>query len=143
MTSKPSGGDCHPVAVAHPHRIFLPNLPETVEQRAGFENFDIGAAKLSGMPAFDAAAKLATKRLLAVTDCKDRQATVDQALRRAGRAFGRHRSWPTRQDDAARLHPRKRFCRAVEGGDFAIDPGFADAPCDKLGHLTAEIDDQN
>ena len=38
---------------------------------------------------------------------------------------------------------RQRRLRLVVGHDLAIDPGLAHAPRDELGHLAAEIDDQN
>ncbi len=48
----------HPVAVAHPHRIFLALDPDALEDRAVGDDFDLGATELAVMPAFDLAAKL-------------------------------------------------------------------------------------
>ena len=41
------------------------------------------------------------------------------------------------------LQPRERLVGAVERRDLAIDPGLAHPPGDQLGHLAAEIDDED
>ena len=46
------------VAVAHPDRIALADLPEAVEERARRLDLDIGAAELGGVAALDLAAEL-------------------------------------------------------------------------------------
>ena len=44
---------------------------------------------------------------------------------------------------AAGLSAAMRRLGLVEGMDLAIDAALAQAPGDELGHLTAEIDDQD
>jgi hypothetical protein len=78
--------------------------------------------------------------LLAIADAQDRQAAVEQHLRRAG-AVGGHAG--DRKDDALGLHPLERGFGLRERRDFGIDPGFAHAPGDQLRDLAAEIDDQD
>ena len=41
------------------------------------------------------------------------------------------------------LQPREGLVGAVERRDLAIDPGLAHPPGDQLGHLAAEIDDED
>ena len=57
-----------PIAMAHPHRIAAADLPDAVEQRAGFADMDIGTAELAGVATLDGAAELQRQRLLAVAD---------------------------------------------------------------------------
>lgn len=48
-----------------------------------------------------------------------------------------------RQDLAAGPHPLEGFLGRGKGRDLAADARLADAACDELGGLTAEIDDQD
>ena len=48
-----------------------------------------------------------------------------------------------RENHASRPHPLEGFLRRVEGNDLAIDLFLAHAPRDQLGHLRAEIDDED
>ena len=54
-----------------------------------------------------------------------------------------HRFRPAGEDHAARLHGVEGFGGLLERHDLAIDPLLAHAPRDQLGHLRAEIDDEN
>src|SRR5690606_16742187 len=65
------------VAVAHPHRIFLANFPDTLEQRAFLEDLDLCTPELTTVSALDLATQLGGKNLLSVTDRKNREARVD------------------------------------------------------------------
>ena len=47
------------------------------------------------------------------------------------------------EDDALGLEPLERLLGGVERRDFAIDARLADAPRDELGHLAAEVDDED
>ena len=135
------------VAMAHPDLMPLPDLPEAVEQHAAFGNGQIGAAELAALAGLvaraDLAAELVRHHLLAVADAEDRQAAVEQDLRRAGTAFLGHAGRRSRQDDALGLQPVKGLLGAVERSDLRIDPGLADPAGDKLRDLRAEIDDQD
>ena len=68
LTVKPCGQLGDAVAVAHPDGIALADLPDAVEQRARLDDVDLGAAELGGVSAFDCAAELYGRRLLAVAD---------------------------------------------------------------------------
>ena len=68
--------------------------------------------------------------------CEDR-------FRRARAARFRHRRRPAREDDRLGLQPLERLARLRERMDLAIDSGLAHPPCDELGHLGAEVDDED
>ena len=140
------GGDL--VAVAHPHLVALADAPQPVEQGAILGHGEEGAAELAaalaiGAARLDRAAKLVAHDLLAVADAEDRELAVEQSLRGARAAFLGHAGGRAGEDDAARRKPFERRLGIVEGRDLAIDAGFAHAAGDKLGHLAAEIDDQD
>src|SRR5690606_24289594 len=94
------------VAMAHPHRVFAADLPEAVEQRTGFENFDIRAAELRSEPALDHAAELRHQRLLAVADAEDRHARFESGLRRAWAVGSRHARRPPGENDGLGVETR-------------------------------------
>ena len=71
------------VAVAHPHRIALAGLPDAVEESAGLDDLDLGAAEFAGMAALDRAAELLGHGLLAVADAEHRHADSKIACGRA------------------------------------------------------------
>ena len=118
-------------------------LPHAVEQRGTVRDLDFGAAELAMMAALDLAAELLRHRLLAVADAKDRNAGLVERRRRQRRAFLVHRRRPAGQDHRLRPHLAKRAFGLLERHDFRIHALLAHAPRDELGHLRAEIDDQN
>ncbi len=96
------------------------------------------------MAALDLAAQLQRQRLLAVADGEDRHVRVEHRLRRARAALLGHRGRTAREDHALGLHAARRpRRRGLERVDFAIDAGLAQAARDQLGHLRAEIDDED
>ena len=121
----------------------LARLPQAVEQRAVAGDLDEGAAELAMVGRRDPAAELLRHGLLAVADAEDRQARVEEVLRRARAVVPRHRGGAAGEDDALRLQPLERLVGAVERRDLAIDAGLAHPPRDQLGHLAAEIDDED
>ena len=131
------------VAMAHPDGITTSDFPETVKQRAGLLDLDIGAAEFGGVTTLDDTAELSRQCLLAVADAEDRHIVLEYDLRRARTAFRGHRSRTTGEDDAFGLEFLERGVRVLEGVDFAVDAGFANATRDQLRHLAAEIDDEN
>ena len=139
------GGDL--VAVAHPHLVPLADLPQAVEQRAILGDGDEGspefALPLALVAGFDPAAELVAHHLLAVADAEDRQARLEQHLRRARAPFLRHPGGRSRQDDPFRLHPLIRRLGQAERRNLAIDAGFPHPARDQLRHLTAEVDDED
>ena len=69
------------------------------------------------------------------------------AAKMAGSADGRlaldHRGRAARQDDGLGVELLDLgLVDRLEGVDFAVDPGFAQAAGDQLGDLGTEIDDQ-
>src|SRR6516165_6302707 len=95
------------------------------------------------MPTLDLAAERSHHGLLAITDAQHWNARGEQRLRRLRRAGLVHAGWPTRKDNGARPLRRDRGLGLAVGNDLGIDAGLAHAPCDKLGHLAAEIDDED
>jgi len=91
----------------------------------------------------DAAAELMGHRLQAVADAEHRQARGEDLIRRAGRAFVRHRGRSAGKDHTLGLQALERLRRRLERRDLAVDADLADAPRDQLRHLAAEIDDQD
>ena len=107
------------VAVAHPDRIALADLPDAVEERALLLDLDVGAAELGGMSALDLAAELHRRRLLAVADREDRQALLEHRLRRARRALRGHRGRAAREDDGLRARAARSPPRRVLNGTIS------------------------
>src|ERR1700743_1909300 len=105
-------------------------------------HMDIGAAEFAVMAAFHLAAQLGAHGHLAITDAQHGHAHLEHALRRARRVGVGDAGGPARKDDGARFLVQ-RGVRLVVRHDLAIDAGFADAPCDQLCDLAAEINDQN
>ncbi len=133
----------HAVAMGHPDLMARAGRPEAVEQFAILLDIEEGAAEFAVMAAFDLAAELGAHGLLAIADAEDRKTAVEQHLRRPRAAFIQRGSRASRQDDRLGLQPVEAFFGRLEGDDFAIDAGFADAACDQLRYLAAEIDDEN
>ena len=131
------------VAVAHPYLMPLAHRPQAVEQQAFLGHRQEGAAELARIPRLDRATELVAHHLLAVTDAEDRHAGIEHYLRRTRRSFLGHPGGRSRQDDALGLQPLEGGFSALERGDLAIDPGLAHAARDQLGHLAAEIDDED
>ena len=131
------------VAVAHPHDVALAGLPDAVEQRALGADGDLGAAELAVVAALDLAAELLGHRHLAVADAEHRHAGLEDRLRRARAALVGHRGRAAGEDHRLGLRASAKAALGVlERRDLAIDPGLAHPPGDQLGHLAAEIDDQ-
>ncbi len=133
----------HPVAVAHPDRVLLALLPDALEQRRVLGDQHLGAAKFPVVPGLDLAAELMRHRLLAVADAQHRDARLEQRLRRQRRVLVEHRGGAAGQDHRRGFHRGERLGRLLERHDLAIDLLLAHPPRDELGHLGAEIDDQD
>ena len=131
------------VAMAHPHLVALARLPDAVEERVRCLHLDIGAAEFAMIGRLDLAAKLVADRLFAIANAEDRKTARVNSVGRLGRGLFMDAGRAARQDDALEARPGKRLLGGLEGDDFRIDPGFADAAGDELGELGAEIDDQN
>ena len=133
----------HAVAVAHPHRITLPDLPHALIERRRLDHFDFGAAKLAVMAGLDLAAELLRHRLFAVADAQHRHAGLIDRHRCERRVLFKDRGRSAGEDHAFRPQVAQRFLGLLERHDLAIDMFLADPPRDQLGDLRAEIDDQD
>ena len=108
ITRKPLRRRGDAVAVAHPDRIALADLPDAVEQRRRLGHLDLGAAEFAVMAGLDLAAELMRHGLLAVADAEHRHAGLVDRLRRERRVLVEHRGRPAGEDHALRLHLAKR-----------------------------------
>ncbi len=135
------GGDL--VAMAHPHRLVGARTPQVGQERRVANDMDVGAAELAGVAALHRPAELGAEGHFAIADTQDRNPEREQAGvgRRALAVVGASRT--ARQDHRRRRVGQDRPGGLVVGRDLAIDAALAQAPGDELGHLTAEIDDQN
>ncbi len=131
------------VAVAHPYGVALALAPDALEQGRLLRHQHLGAAELAVMVALDHAAELRRHRLLAVADAEHRHARLVDGGRRERRVLVEHRSRSAGQDHALRPHRLEGLGRLLERHDLAIDLLLAHPPRDQLGHLRAEIDDEN
>ena len=78
-----------------------------------------------------------------VAQSQNRDAHLEQFLRRSGGSFQVDTVRSSGQDDALRIHFPDLIQRGLVGTDLAIDLAFPHPPCDQLVVLTAEIDDDN
>src|ERR1700691_4852253 len=129
--------------MTHPYRIALADLPHAVIERRWLYHLDFGAAEFAVMAAFDLAAELLRHRLFAVANAKHRDAGLIDRQRRQRRIPIEHGRGAAGKDDAFRPHLAERRFRLLKRHDLAIDLLLAYPPRDELGHLRAEIDDQN
>ena len=88
----------HAVAVAHPDLMAPADRPDPVEERALRHDLEIGAAEFAVVAGLDLAAELLGHKLLAVADGQNRNARLEDRLRRARRASIRDRAGPARED---------------------------------------------
>jgi hypothetical protein len=133
------------VAVAHPdvERALRRMVGESGEQCIVRDDGDFRVAELALIGRFGIAAELLGHRLQAVADAEQRQAAVEYLLGRRGRAGLRRRFRAAGQDDAFRAERSDLGRVVIPGPDFAIDADFADAPCDQLRVLRAEVEDED
>ena len=131
------------IAVAHPHLLTRAHRPDPVEERTGLDDLEKRTPEFALGRGLDGTAKRRTHRLLAVADAEQRDAERVDAFIRARCLRLRERSRAARKDDALGRKARNLFRRRGKGADLAVDPGLAHAAGDQLGHLRAEIEDQD
>jgi hypothetical protein len=122
---------------------FEPTVQKPSKSGLFLQDLDIGAAEFAVMAALDLAAELVAERLLAVADGEDRHAGIDDRLRGARAALVRHRGRTAGKDHRFRFQALKALFGGLERHDFGIDAGLAHAARDQLGHLAAEVDDED
>ena len=133
----------HAIAVAHPYRITLTDLPHAVIECRSLGDLDLGAAEFTMMPGFDRAAQLLRHGLLAVANAEYRHSGLKDRLRRKRCILVEHGGRSARKDHALRLEIAQRGFGVLERHDLAVDVVFAHAPRDELGHLRAKIDNED
>ena len=133
----------HPVAVAHPHLGPLAVVEHTVEERRLVDDLKFGPPEFAFVPWLHLAAERGDHGLLAIANAEHRKTGAEQGIGRLRRTALMDGGRTAGQDDRARGCPLKRGFRLIEGHDLRIDPGLAHAARDELGHLAAEIDDQD
>ena len=134
----------HAVAMAHPDLLALALPPDPVGERRIVGHLDEGAAEFPVVRGLHLAAELLAHGLDAVADAEHRHAEANTTSGARGESASVTRGRPAGQDDrlganaasALRRHP-------VIGLDLAIDPALAHATRDELGHLAAEIEDED
>jgi len=135
------------IAVAHPYLMPLTLGPHAIEQGAFFGYGQIGAAKFPTLSRFVTgphfAAQLVAHHLLAITNAKDRDPCLKETLGSARGSIIGDTGRRAGEDDSLGLHPPERFLCCREGCDLGIDPRLAHTARDQLGHLAAEIDDED
>src|SRR6185312_6988841 len=132
-----------PVAMAHPHLLAIALGPEPREERAIIDDLDEGAAEFAVIRGRDLAAELSADRLLAIADAENRHAQREDFVghARAERLDDRGRT--AREDHRLWAEGCDLVIAQIEGMDLAIDAALAQAPCDELRHLAAEIEDED
>ncbi len=141
--AKPRRQRHHPIAVAHPHLLARTLGPQPLEQLAVVDHDDERAAKFAVIGTLDLAAELVAHRLLAVADAEHRHPGAEHPVGRPRRFGAGDRGGSAGKDDRARPEVGEPVLGGVERVNFAIDPVLAQAPGDQLGHLAAEIENQN
>ena len=129
--------------MAHPDLAAVAGGPDTVEQGRLALDLDFGAAEFAVVAGFDRAAQLLGHGLLAVADAQHGHLGGEDGGMGRGRLALDHRGRAAGEDDALgveRLDPGA--VDRLEGVDFTVHPGFAQAPGNELGDLGTEIDDQ-
>ena len=143
MTLKPGGS----LVTRSPWLIqtcFLSPGCQTPSNRAeGFLTSKLGAAELAVVARLDRAAELLGHGLLAVADAQDGHLGGEDGGVGRGRGALDHRGRAAREHDGLGVELLQRgLVDRLEGVDFAVDPGFAQAAGDQLGDLGTKIDDQ-
>src|SRR5205809_776052 len=125
------------------NRAIVQSPPQPVKQQAIVENVDERSAKLLMLAQGYSAAQLVAHRLHAVANPEHRDPKPEGDFGRSRRVARGHRSGAAGQDDRTRRELTKPGIGDRIGVDLAVNPALADPPRDQLGHLAAEIDDQD
>ncbi len=129
-------GDLVAVGVPHAERG-LQTLEELRALAEGKDAVAVFAVRAAG----DVAAEHLAHELHAVADAEDREAHLEDARVRVGRALRLHAVGAAGQDDADDAIGAQGLRRDAEGIDAGVDVAFTDAARDDLGQLRTEIED--
>ena len=130
--------------MAHPD-LFALGLEPALEQIELFRlEADVGAAEFRRpLAALHLAAQHLHHHLLTVADAEDRYAQIEDLLRGSRTACVDHGSRAAGEDHGAGFEvSQEGRIHRVEGVDLTKDVQLAQAARDELGHLAAEVDDQ-
>src|SRR6185369_14173388 len=132
----------HMVAVAHPDRAF-PFQEKGFKQGAGLTcSKEIGVPELS-LPCRDnLPAEVAAHELHPVADPEHRNPEFEKLLGYPWSTLFVDRLGSSGQDDAARTKRPDRRNLQIKGVKLAVDMSFPHPPCNQLGVLGAEIENQ-
>ena len=126
----------HTVTMAHPNFVtgadFIPN---TLEQRALADHFNISATKLAMVRALSLATGLHTKRHLTIADTKNWDARIKDRLRCAWRSDISGRRRTTRENDPLGAHIVKCLFGILKRHDLGIDARLTHTPSNQLRDL--------
>src|SRR5262249_38779117 len=131
------------IAVAHPDGIAFPRLPGAFEQGGSLRDEHLRPSELTVVSGLDAAAELERHRLLSITDAEHRDAGLIDRHRGKGGIRVAHRGRPAGENPPFRAHRHKGGLRLSVRHDLAIDLLLAHPAGDELGHLRAEIDNED
>src|SRR5690606_11787685 len=136
------------VAMAHPyveaeHAIVRDRVFDAVEEAALADQVDPRITEFTLFGTLHSPAQLGRHGLHAVADTQYRHAQLEDHLRRPRAAGFRHRLRATGEHYT--LGGKGADCRFVHipGMDFTVDADFTYPPCNQLGVLGAEIQDQD
>ena len=131
------------VAVAHPDLFAVARMEKIRQDRVVHDLLDESPAEFTARAAFHLAAQLLHHHLLAIADAEHRHAELKNRIIGARAVVPCHAGRAARQDHGLRvILAEKRRIDLVERVDFTIDAALAQASCDQLRHLAAEIDDE-
>ena len=104
----------------------------------------LGAAEFAVMPGLDHAAELLPPSPARRSRCRGSERRPGRSpCGASGASWSSTEAGPAGQDHALRPHCPERLVRLLERHDLAIDLLLAHPPRDQLGHLRAEIDDED
>ena len=129
-------GDLVAVGIPHAERG-LQSLEELRALAEGKDAVAVFAVRAAG----DITTEHLAHELHAVTDAEDREAHLEDARVRVGRALRLHAVGAAGEDDADDAVGAQGLRRDAEGIDTGVDVAFTDAARDDLGQLRTEIED--
>ena len=131
------------VSMAHPHLLCGAALKQTIKQRVVRDFLNKGAAKLARGAAFDPPAELLHHSLLTIANPQHGHAERKNCTIHPRAILSGYTGRTAGQDNGLWIIIlQKRSIDFVEGVNFAIHAAFAQATCDELRYLRAEVYDE-
>ena len=126
--------------MAHPDPVAVRYVGE---QRSRQPDLDLGPAELRDSGTSDLAAEYLRHRLEAVADPEDGHAGAEDRRVELWGPLGVHRLWSATQDDRLRAAGEHLGGAHRVRNDLGVDLRLTDPPCDQLGVLRSEVDDED